>query len=151
MPTSGGVFGGLSPAVSWSVAERRAPLELLEGLFPLFSAGWKARSTRRSGNGAPLSTVGVIDFPGACPLDFPGGLSPVFSPFSHAPDYLISCEQCECPSRSDGPPWAARRICRGGMFFRGTVPEKTRAGRWICCGGVDAARMPRLHGRKSMG
>ena len=24
--------------------------------------------------------------------------------FSHAPDYLISCEQCECPSRSDGPP-----------------------------------------------
>ncbi len=70
MPTSGGVFGGLSPAVSWSVAERRAPLEILEGLSPLFSAGWEARSTRRSGNGAPLPTVGVIDFP--------EGLSPVF-------------------------------------------------------------------------
>jgi hypothetical protein len=71
MPTSGGVFGGLSPSVSWSVAERRTPLEhrggifrgILEGLSPLFSAGWKARSTRRSGNGAPVPTVGVIDFP----------------------------------------------------------------------------------------
>jgi hypothetical protein len=67
MPTSGGVFWGLSPAVSWSVAERRAPLEILEGLSTLFSAGWKARSTRRSGNGAPVPTVGVIDFPGDCP------------------------------------------------------------------------------------
>ena len=26
------------------------------------------------------------------------------SPPSLAPDYLISCEDCECPSRSDGPP-----------------------------------------------
>ena len=40
--------------------------------------------------------------------------------FSHAPDYLIPCEYCECPSRSDGPPgyscpYAARKIS-------GTVP-----------------------------
>ena len=40
------------------------------------------------------------------------------SPPSHAPDCLISCEDCECPSRSDGPPVGrscSERIARQGV------------------------------------
>ena len=42
------------------------------------------------------------------------------SPPSHAPDYLISCESCECPSRSDGPPgYSCPNVARK---ISGTVP-----------------------------
>ena len=62
------------------------------------------------------------------PLRQPSELMIVWGTVPGVFDYLISCEQCECPSRSDGPPWAARRICRRGVVFRGTVPAKNSGG-----------------------
>ena len=42
------------------------------------------------------------------------------SPPSYAPDCLISCEDCECPSRSDGPPgYSCPNVARK---ISGTVP-----------------------------
>ena len=69
------------------------------GTVPAFSAGWKARNTRRSGNGAPVSTVGVIDFQ--------GGLSPVF--------WLFVKETRHPAASQSGSDAAGSRVSINGM------------------------------------